>query len=499
MELQFAARDIACMGQILHQTLSQEVTQEVRLSDSLPDIGRVICARGQTILRTKQWRSDSVSVSGGMMVWVLYAPEDGTRERWVDTWIPFQMKWEIPRADADGIMRVLCQTAGVDARTVSARKIMVRGQISALAQAFFPQKVSCSSPGEVPEDVCLLKNTYPVRLLREAGEKAFNLEEELTLPESCPAAQKILCFSVDPQITEQSVTGDKVVFRGNTNLHVLYECEEGKLHAWDFAHPFAQLAQLENVYSGNAQAQVLPGVTSVELDVDDEGKFQLKCGMVGQYTVDDEELIELVEDAYSTERMLSMTLQPLDMHTVLDKRRETKAFSQEIACKPGQLVDYACMTVQPRTVRSGSTVTMELTGQCSVLYYDENGSLRSENGSWEDAVSLDAEENCQVYATMGFEAAPKCVAGANGFAAEGVCELEILTCAASDLPMVTALEMGEQRQQAADRPSLILRRAGGHRLWDIAKQCNTTVDAICDANHLSGQPEPGQMLLIPMG
>ena len=44
--------------------------------------------RGQTILRGKEWRSDSVSFSGGMMVWILYAPEDGSEERCIDGWIP---------------------------------------------------------------------------------------------------------------------------------------------------------------------------------------------------------------------------------------------------------------------------------------------------------------------------------------------------------------------------------------------------------------------------
>ncbi len=499
MELQFASRDISSMRQILHQVISQEETQEIRLSDALPDVGRVVCARGQAIVRTKQWRQDSVSVSGGIMVWVLYAPEDGTREQWVDTWIPFQLKWEIPRSDTDGILHVLCQAVTVDARTVSARKIMVRSVLCALAQAYLPGKDVCYSPGELPEDVCVLKNTYPIRVIREAGEKSFTLEEELTLPQTCQAAYKILCYTADPKITEQYVTGDKVVFRGNTNLHVLYSDEDGAIYAWDFEHPFSQLAQLENVFSPEAQAQVLPELTSLDLALDDEGKFLFKCGMVGQYIVDDTYLMELAEDAYSTTRMLSQSDQSLEIPVILEKRRDAQAFSISSEGKSGRMVDGICMPVQPRTVRSGTGISVELGVQCQMLFYDEGGNLRADQTSWEDTVTVEAEEKCSLYPVVMLSELPSFASDAEKTTVDGYLETEILTCATSGIPMVTALELGEQKVPEADRPSLILRRAGERRLWDIAKHCNTTVDAICSANHLNGQPEPEKMLLIPIG
>lgn len=65
--------------------------------------------------------------------------------------------------------------------------------------------------------------------------------------------------------------------------------------------------------------------------------------------------------------------------------------------------------------------------------------------------------------------------------------------------MVTGLELGEQRRLDPNRPSLILRRIGEDRLWDIAKASNSTVEAIRKANGLQEEPAPNQMLLIPVG
>jgi hypothetical protein len=64
--------------------------------------------------------------------------------------------------------------------------------------------------------------------------------------------------------------------------------------------------------------------------------------------------------------------------------------------------------------------------------------------------------------------------------------------------MITAVELGQQKQPDPNRPSLILRRAGDQRLWDLAKDSGSTMDAIRRANGLKGDPLPDQMLLIPV-
>ena len=63
---------------------------------------------------------------------------------------------------------------------------------------------------------------------------------------------------------------------------------------------------------------------------------------------------------------------------------------------------------------------------------------------------------------------------------------------------VTGVEMGEVREPAPDRPSLILRRVGEDGLWETAKAAGSTVEAIQKANGLQEEPGPGRLLLIPV-
>ena len=153
METMFYKNPCPCLRKVASQVQEQEQTQQLRIADAMPDIGRVIGCWGQIVIRSKEWRGSNMSVSGGVMAWVLYAPEDGTQPRHVDAWIPFQMKWDLPDTQRDGAICVIPQLVSMDARTTSARKLMVRANISVLGEALEPCEPEVSVPGQLPADV----------------------------------------------------------------------------------------------------------------------------------------------------------------------------------------------------------------------------------------------------------------------------------------------------------------------------------------------------------
>jgi hypothetical protein len=79
-------------------------------------------------------------------------------------------------------------------------------------------------------------------------------------------------------------------------------------------------------------------------------------------------------------------------------------------------------------------------------------------------------------------------------------EIPVELTATADQPasMVTGLEIGQQKKLDPNRPSLILQRPGQMCLWDLAKTAGSTVGAIRRANALEAEPNPDQLLLIPI-
>lgn len=497
MELQFKRRERPCLEAAVREIRNMELTQEIRLPDGMPDIGQILCAWGQTVLRGKEWRTDSIAFSGGMMVWILYAPEDGSEERCIDGWIPFQMRWDLPEGCPEGTIRIRCIPRFVDARSVSARKLMVRAGTAAQAEAFVPRNLEFWEPEGTLEDVELLRTRWPVRVPMEAGEKRFLLDEE---PELSGAAEpeRIVNFRLEPRLAEKKVLGNKLVFRGNGNLHVLCRCSGGRLRSWDFALPFSQFTELDGEYGPDAQADLVLSPTNLELELGEQGRLRFKGGIVAQHLITDKQLLTTAEDAYSPGREVKLQMDNARIPAVLETRQENMYGEQSMPAEAEEIADISFQPEFPRMRPGENGVTLEQPGQFQILYYGPDGTLRAGSARWEGKQTIPSDENTRLWVNSGSPETPRAAVGNGQIALSTQIPLELTAVADQSIPMVTGLNVGELLQKDPERPSLVLRRAGEDRLWDIAKASGSTMDAIRRVNGISDEPAPDRMLLIPV-
>lgn len=485
MELQFHKTEYPYLRTVQAQTQTQEQTLEVKLSEGMPDVGRVLLSWGQPVLRSKEWRSDGAQVTGGIMAWVLYQPEDGSSPRVVEGWLPFQMRWDFPGSQRDGLLLVSLWLKNMEARCISARKLMLRGDVAVHLQALQPDSLELFTPGQLPECVQLLKNTYPLQLLSEAGEKAFLIDEDLQPPEDL---EQILYYTLQPMIHDKKVVADKVVFRGSAQMHMLYLTADGKVSVWDYEMPFSQFAELDNEYT-QASARILPAVTSMELEKGEQTGMRLKAGVTGQYAVSRCDEVEMVEDAYCPGLETSIQTQQIFVPTSQEAVRQTVMAELPVE---GSVLDAGFLPGVPMMTRQGDEARADLSGHFQVLYRDEEGALQGSTPRWEGDMVVPAPSGTQLM--MQSFARPQITS--NGVRTE--LSLEGQSDSGDEKTVVSGLTMAEDTSADPNRPSLILRRAGGNSLWEIARESGSTVVRILEVNGLQEQPEPDRMLLIPV-
>lgn len=497
MEMQFDRNPVPYLKKLADNIRTQEETLELRLPDGLPDIGRVLGAWGQVVIRGKEWNSDDVVLSCGVMAWVLYTPEDGEGVRSVEAWIPFSMRWDLPETSYDGKITASCMLKNIDARSTSARKLMLRAVLCGDIKLWQAEQAQLAMPRELPSDIRLLTSEYPVLLPKETGEKSFLLEEEISISNGAKP-EKLLYYTLRPEITDKKVMAGKVVFRGIGLVHILYRGEDCRLYTWDCELPFSQYGDLDGEYDGEPEVTVRPCVTSLDISVDENGDLQLKAGLLGQYLLWNRTVITVAEDAYSPRREMTLTREQLELPAVLDLTAQMVQAEKSIQADVQQVVDLTFSPHFGEQERTEKGVSLMLPGQLQMLYYDPEGVLQSVTVPWEGQWDLPVADDCSVNTRITQVGKPQAIPGAGSVNLRAEVNVNAVTTAGQGISVVAGVEMGEPEKANPNRPSLILCRVGKRRLWDVAKQCGSSVEAIRQANNLQGEPDSNAVLLIPI-
>ena len=491
MELPFEKQTERFWQQKLYTPVTREETQELKLPESMPDIGRVIAAWGQPVIRGKEWRSGHVGISGGVMIWVLYAPEDGSGVRRLESWVPFNIRTEHDHGGPDGAIRAECTLCGVDARSISARKLMLRCQVGTMVQIMTPREAELWTPGRMPDDIQILDRTYPMVLTRETGERTFLVEETVPLP---TAAQRLIYCRMNPRVTEQKVLGSRAVFRGVGEIHILYQDEADKLCCADLEVPFAQYLDLDGDYEEGAEVSNLLCVTSLEAEPEEQG-MRIKCGLVSQYIINAPTVIRCAEDAYSPERELETVTAEVELPAWLDEQLRQVELEERLAGEEVPL-DAIFFPDLPVVTRQPGGVEILVGGVFQTLT-EENGMLTVKNQRSGKRVTLDTA--CDTVPSAWLRGGTSARRDSGGCNLETKMELRLDSVSTKPVKMLSAIRAGERREADPDRPSVIIRaRKPDESLWDIAKYCGSTVSAIQRLNKLETEPEENRLLLIPV-
>ena len=498
MEVKFEKQVLSCMDLCLREDRSSEETLEIRIPEGMPDAGKILAAWGQPLLRSKEWRSDRIVCTAGMLLWVLYQPEAGGAPQCLDGWVSHTLHWDLPRDCPEGRLRIDLGTRFVDARIVSARKIMVRSGLSGEAQAWASGEVEMYSPGKVPEELQLRREKYPFRLIREVGEKAFTVEQTLEIPASAPRPDRLVKYSLSPAVSEKKLVANKLIFRGNGDLRVMYLTEEGQLHTLEFPVAFSQYAELEGSYGHSAEGDVILAVTALELELEADGTIRSKCAMTGQYIISEQQPMELVTDAYLPGREVKLKRQPLSVPVLLDTWQETVDIRQELSGQADILAEVWTAVERPRQRPVEDGIRLEFPGHLQALYQGVDESFSTASGRFDGELFLKTDPHRTVLVRQLPVPEPQVTFGADSMDARVQLPVQLTAFRKEALEPVTAVEMGEARDPDPNRPSLILKRVGEDGLWEIAKSAGSTVDAIQRANGLQEEPEPGRLLLIPV-
>lgn len=495
MELAFHQETIKYLSEARYDQLIQELTAEMTVPETMPEMGRIVDCFGTVTVRSKEVDTGSVRVIGGIQAGVLYVPEgEETALQRIDVFLPFTVSKKL-QTEENATIFYWGWIRSIDARFINARKLLVRANLGSELTVLTPAVLELSQMDRIPQGVECRNSTYPMRLPVCAVEKELQIADEVLMPEQETGADVLLKWTCGVEITDSRVIGDKAVFKGNLLLRVLFRNEAGELGAWSGSIPFSQYAEL-GAEPEDATAIIQPIFRHVEIDTDgqlDSHRLLLNLTLTAQILVRATVPLRLIEDAYVLNESFTPEWQSFEVMPCLDEEQKQLMAEVQLPQEAETVLDWTILPDRPALTVPGDRQGMDADLTVNLIFFDTERRLQCRTMRQVLPTTLKRTEQAECAC---------CITPGDGAQVQArVLRIPMnVSCQTRKRCTYQTLSGGKTEQiSSSEQPSLVARRAIGD-LWDIAKQNASSIEAIRAVNHLDTDAlTEERLLLIPTG
>lgn len=488
----------------------QGVELDYVLPDYYPDVCKLVKCFLTPTVQSEHLSGDRLSYELRAEVRILYCSEESNVLQCVTQTLLFSRTAELSAGGEVSVELTPCVDY-VNCRAVSRRRLDVRGAVTVKIKTTRcqSQEVLTDAAGKGMQ-LRRLPVQYPAKNLTVS--QSIILSEELQLGNAQPAILHIVrCDARTSDVSQKRVSG-RVMVQGNLQLQMLYACEregDGSLEPLSFTLPFSQLLDTDEIAELD-ECIMNCQVVSCEMKpcADGNGDVRaLRCEaeLRVQCTAVRMETVQVISDAFSTEHPCQTKTTELLVSGMPMAVSQMQVCNTKLACTDGEL---DCVYDAWCEVRS---LTQEIDGQelvCSgmlcwnVLVRESGGvpRLLEQEEAFEhrfeqwtlgsaDQLSITARaENCAYTLT-----------GAEEVSLKAELHLDGTITHIEKISVLSAVEVEENSLQPHDFALKLYYGRTGEPVWDIAKRCHTSVEAIMEENELSQDVlTDAGMLLIPI-
>ena len=494
-------------GSILQE---QGVELDYVLPDYYPDVCKLVkCFITPTVL-SDAVSGDRLSYELRAEVRILYCSEDSNILQCVTQTLHFSRTAELPAGDSI-TAEIIPVTDHVNCRAVSRRRLDVRGAVTIrIRTSAVRQQEALSDIFEKTMQLRKIPVQYPARRLQTV--QSVVLGEELELGNAKPPVLHIVRCDARPTEESSRLVSGKLMVQGSLQIQLLYACEkdgDGSLEPMSFRIPYSQLMELEGIEEQDS-LRIVTTVVSCDLKpvTDAGGEVRLlrcEAELRVQCTAVRTASESLVCDAFSTEHPCVCRSMELLTCASPVPFSEMHVCSTKLPCTDSELdcVYDAWCEIRNLTSRmeDGEIVVSGMLC-CNVLVRESSGMPRllekEESFEHRFACPEPGEQN-----TLQVSVCPENCSYTLSGAAEVTLKAElriegsVTHCEA--VQVLSDVEVQEETQHPHDFALKLYFGSAQEAVWDIAKRCHTSVEAIMEENELTQEtlPESG-MLLIPI-
>lgn len=490
---------------LLDTTVLREETLEMIVPDACPDILRILETDGTVLLRQRTAQDGRGEVEGTFQLEVLYLPdgEEGVRSLTVS--IPFTCGVEAAAITPSCRLLSALRLRHADTRVINPRKVLVRGEAAADITIYTPVHAEISSGLHAAEEAGLeqLVEAQEIYLTNAVEEKSFELSENLPISSGKPPALELLKYRMELCQGENKLIGNKLIFKGDIRLCVVYRGEDQNIYTSSGELPYSQIMEVSGA-GEEADRELTLTVTELtcKLSPEDEGhSIDVSAQILAQVVIRENRQMEVLRDAYCTKQAARCDWQqyPIQERQDLGSRNQNVRELWETPTPVREVLDSSLIIGQLTRSQEGERLILTAQVEVNVLYQGEDGGIYATQRQLSVPCTLELPESCRCLCQCEEVGEAYSAPAAGGVETRFALAFHYCALRPGMMNVLEALQPVEEPEDAGERPSLVLRALeGGERLWDVAKAYRTTTSDIISANELADEAAArGRLLLIP--
>jgi hypothetical protein len=233
-----------------------------------------------------------------------------------------------------------------------------------------------------------------------------------------------------------------------------------------------------------------------------ESELEVSFDVLLQAVIRQKKEVQMLADLYSTEELLETESETIWLTQLVDQgvRRQIGRQLCPSSIPVKQVIESRLAVGELSQMPAGENmVTITAAIYASLLYLSEDDTLCAASYQIPVNCDLSVPDGCRCLCRCRLPDEAAATPVADGTEVRFEVEFIYLTARRYSVRCISAVHPGQTAENAAERPSVIVRMAGeGERLWDIAKYSGSTIADIQAVNGITADEVPcGAILLIP--
>lgn len=207
-------------------TTQVTLEEDVNISDSKPDVSKIIFEKGDIKIDDMKVQKDSVCLRGKLLFCFLYTSNEGEKNVYsMEGSIPLEEVVNMEGVEPGDDVTINWNMEDLNINMINSRKISVQALITFMLYANklydmeIPVDISCQESLEYQRK--------PINMWEIAIQKKdiFRLKQEIDLPKNLPNINEMIWQKVQPMWMDFRAMDDKIGVNGEANVFFMYEGE----------------------------------------------------------------------------------------------------------------------------------------------------------------------------------------------------------------------------------------------------------------------------------